>query len=53
MLSIPRNDELNLKNKELKVQLQICTDNIVLRESEIDNIRNHIKGNTYKEDIEI
>lgn len=31
----------------------MCSDNIVLRESEIDNIHNRIRGNTYKEDIHI
>lgn len=48
-----RNDEISQRVKELKIQLQVCTDNIMLRESEIENIRSRIKGNTYKEDIEI
>jgi hypothetical protein len=48
-----RNSELNIKIKELKMQLQIYTESIALQEKNIEDIRNRISSTEYKEDLEI
>ena len=42
---------MNVKIKELKQQVQLYNDNIVLNESDIENIRRNISTTSYKEDI--
>ena len=42
---------MNVKIKELKQQVQLYNDNIVLNESDIENIRRNINTTSYKEDI--
>ena len=42
---------MNVKIKELKQQVQLYNDNIVLNESDIENIRKNINTTSYKEDI--
>ncbi len=44
---------MNVKIKELKMQLQRYTNNIVLQESDIDNMKTKIVNTSFKGDIEI
>lgn len=44
---------MNVKIKELKMQLQMHTDNIVLQESDIDNMKTKITNTSFKGDIEM
>jgi hypothetical protein len=44
---------MNIKIKELKMQLQRYTDNIALQESDIDNMKTNIINTSFKGDIEI
>lgn len=53
MMVLGRNTELNAKIKELKLQLQLYTDKIVLQETDIDNMKAKISSTAYKDDIEI
>ena len=44
---------MNGKIKELKLQLQMYTDSIVLCELDIENVRNQISASEYKDDLKI
>jgi hypothetical protein len=48
-----RNDELAVRVRELRTQVQVSGDGAALRESEVESLRARIRNAAYKEDIEI
>lgn len=52
-MGVCRNDELSVRVRELRTQVQVNGEGVTLRESEVESLRARIRNAAYKEDIEI